>query len=92
MNLSRRHEKKNFGIILLKMKELLHLELCITYLHRMRFQSCYAVTSSHINLYERRRPARVTSMTLAIVAFGAYYIEVHWRKASRGEERETKSD
>jgi hypothetical protein len=37
--------------------EQLQHQQCTTYLHRMRFQSRYAVTFSHTNLYGRKRPA-----------------------------------
>ena len=40
------------------MDALLHFEVCMTYLHRMKFQSCYAVTSTDTKLYETERPAR----------------------------------
>ena len=51
-----------------KMKDELRQLQCITYLHRIRIQSCYAVSSLHQNLYERRRPARESSMILAVLA------------------------
>ena len=50
---------------------LLRVEQCITYLHRIEFQSCYAVTLHHHNLYERERPASESIMILAGAGFEA---------------------
>jgi hypothetical protein len=65
------HQRNGFSdLFSSKMKDELRQLQCITYLHRIKIQSCYAVSSLHQNLYERRRPARGSSLILVVLALG----------------------
>jgi hypothetical protein len=71
---------------------LLRVEQCITYLHRIEFQSCYAVTLHHHNLYERERPASESIMILAGAGFEARRSQFDaWNIFARADESETNS-
>ena len=62
--------------LLIVSEDLLRVEQCITYLHRIGFRSCYAVTFAHTNFGGEERPASESSMIPGIVAFWVVKSEI----------------